>query len=160
MGGHGSDDQHHQHTNVNAIQETDEELLYKIRQIELIKHNPNHFNVSISDLGTGFQILGGGSWLACTTVGALFGHQYYKLKLRHNPATFYASILVSFSRLFLGAVVGGSVGYMKFADRQRLHNAWVSERLRRRYPEALGLDQHDLWKLKGVRATHQFYKWT
>jgi len=29
---------------------------------------------------------------------------------------------------------------MKFGDRQRLHNAWVAERLRRRYPESLKLN--------------------
>jgi hypothetical protein len=68
--------------------------------------------------------------------------------------------MVSFSRILLGSAIGGWVGYMKFGDRQRLHNAWIAERLRRRYPESMELDQHDLWKLKGVRANHHFYRWT
>jgi hypothetical protein len=73
--------------------------------------------------------------------------------------SFYANLFLTFSRVALGAVVGGWIGYMKFGDRQRLHNAWVSERLRRRYPESIGLEAHDLWKLKGVKAGHQFYRW-
>ena len=58
-----------------------------------------------------------------------------------------------------GASIGGGLGYLKFGDRQRLHNAWVAERLRRRYPEAMSLNTSDLWQFKGVAATHEFYKW-
>jgi hypothetical protein len=62
--------------------------------------------------------------------------------------------MLSFSRLFLGGVVGGFVGFLRFGDRQRLHNAWVAERLRRRYPESMTLDKHDLWRFKGIKASH------
>ena len=68
--------------------------------------------------------------------------------------------MLSFSRIFLGAVVGGWAGYLKFGDRQRLHNAWVAERLRRRYPESLNLDSHDLYRFKGIKAPQPFYRWT
>ena len=67
--------------------------------------------------------------------------------------------MVGMSRVVLGLTVGSWVGYMKFGDRQRLHNAWVAERLMRRYPEAKDLNAKDMWKLKGVRAAHDFYKW-
>ncbi len=112
------------------------------------------------DLGSAFTILGGASWLASATAGGLFGYWYYMQKLRHSPATFYPKIMLTFSRVVLGTAVGGWVGYMKFGDRQRLHNAWVAERLRRRYPEALEIKEHDLWRFKGVKAAQQFYKWT
>ncbi len=48
---------------------------------------------------------------------------------------------------------------MKFGDRQKLHNAWVAERLRRRYPASKSLTAHDLWQFKGIKATHDFYRW-
>jgi len=48
---------------------------------------------------------------------------------------------------------------MQFGERQRLHNAYVAERLRRRYPESKSLDAHDLWSLKGVTAPQEYYKW-
>lgn len=112
------------------------------------------------DLGAGLQILGGASWLASAGVGGFFGYWYYGQKLKHNPATFYVRIILGFSRIFLGATIGGTVGYLKFGDRQKLHNAWVAERLRRRYPESLDLDTTDLWRLKGIKADFPFYRWT
>ena len=41
-----------------------------------------------------------------------------------------------------------------------MHNAYIAERIRRRYPESMNLNNHDLWKYKGVKATHEFYRWT
>lgn len=138
--GHGHDDHHHERTNPHAIQEQDSNLPLRIREIDLIKYNPNLFHVSLFDACNGYQILGGNSFLACEVLGGLFGYWYYAQKARHTPATFYANIFLSVSRIALGAAVGGWIGYMKFGDRQRLHNAWVAERLRRRYPEALELN--------------------
>lgn len=158
--GHDHHGSHGAHTNPHATQEADNELSLRIRPIELIKHNPNLFHVGFFDLNNGFQILGGTGWLASTFTGAAFGYWYYAQKCKLNPATFYAGILLSFSRMFLGAAVGGWVGYMKFGDRQRLHNAWVAERLRRRYPDSLNLTTKDLWQFKGVKASQHFYRWT
>lgn len=106
------------------------------------------------------SILGGTSWIVSASAGGLFGYWYYNQKLRGSPATFYAKIFLGFARVTLGAGVGGWVGYMKFGDRQRLHNAWVAERLRRRYPESLDLNTHDIWKYKGIKNPSQFYRWT
>lgn len=75
------------------------------------------FHVSISDLNSGYQILGGHSWAATTGFGGLFGYWYYLQKLKHSPATFYTRILLTFSRVALGTAVGGWIGYMKFGDR-------------------------------------------
>ena len=151
--GHDSHDHGHSKTNPHAIEEADKDLPLRMRSIELIKHNPNIFNVGLTDACAGYTILGGGAWLASTVAGAGFGYWYYAQKCRLNPTTFYASIMLSFSRLFLGAVVGGSIGYLRFGDRQRLHNAWVSERLRRRYPDALNIDAQDIWRFKGIKAS-------
>lgn len=159
MGGHGHND-NTLRVNPNAIQESDDQMPLKIREIELIKHNPNMFHVSLFDLGQAYQILGGASWLASATAGGLFGYWYYSQKLRSQPATFYTKILLSFSRIALGVFVGGWIGYMKFGDRQKLHNAWVAERLRRRYPESMDLTTTDLWRFKGVKAAQHYYRWT
>lgn len=159
MGGHGHD-HGHQQTNPNAIPEPDSAMPYKIREINLIKFNPNMFHVSPYDACKTYSILGGSNFLASSIAGGLFGYLYYAQKVKHTPATFYAHILLSFSRIALGAVVGGWIGYMRFGDRQRLHNAWVAERLRRRYPESLDLNQTDLYKMKGMIPQHHFYKWT
>jgi hypothetical protein len=158
--GHDHHGAHAEHTNPHAVQEADSEPPSRIRSIELIKHNPNLFHVGLFDFGSGLEIAGGSGFLASVGAGAGFGWWYYAQRTRLNPATFYAHIALSFSRIFLGAVVGGTVGYLKFGDRQRLHNAWVAERLRRRYPDSLNLTTHDLWRFKGVKADQHYYRWT
>lgn len=157
--GHGSDS-HNVKTNPHAIQESDQDLPYRIRSIELIKHNPNLFHVSNTNLAEGYKIFGGFGALNCGIAGGLFGYWYYSQKIRLNPTTFYLKIMLSFSRIALGTIIGYWIGYLKFGDRQRLHNAWVAERLRRRYPECMNLDTQDLWKFKGVKAGQEYYRWT
>lgn len=112
----------------------------RIREINLIKYNPNMFHVGLFDVPKVYETIGGHSTLACEAIGGLFGYWYYSQKIKHTPATFYAHIILAFSRVALGAAIGGWVGYMRFGDRQKLHNAWVAERLRRRYPESLELN--------------------
>lgn len=73
---------------------------------------------------------------------------------------FYTRIFSRTLRIGLGFFVGATIGFLKFGDRQRLHNAWVAERLRRRYPEALLIETKDLWKLKGIKPHQEFYRWT
>ena len=153
-------DSHHEKTNPHAVQEADSDLPLRIRSIDLIKHNPNLFHVPFGDLGAFVSILGGSSFVGSAAFGGLFGYWYYAQKTHFNPATFYTGIMLTFSRIFLGAVIGGAVGYLRFGDRQKLHNAWVAERLRRRYPDSLNIDTHDIWRFKGVKPSHHFYKWT
>jgi len=59
----------------------------------------------------------------------------------------------------IGTAAGMAVGTYKFGDRQRVHNLYVAERLRKRYPESKYLEVHDLWQYKGVQATHEYYRW-
>merc|ERR1712010_213666 len=72
---------------------------------------------------------------------------------------FYTNNLRVTGRLAIGLTLGLALGYSRFGDRQRLHNAYVAERLRRRYPESMNLHHTDLWRLKGVAAPHEFYQW-
>lgn len=160
MGGGHHGDHHGVHGNENNIQESDESLPFKIREIELIKHNPNLFHLWIYNPSNIWQILGGTPYAVCAFSGAYFSWWYYGRKLAINPTHFYQRVIHRFGRVSLGFTVGATIGYLKFGDRQRLHNAWVAERLRRRYPESMDLDAHNLWKLKGIKANHHFYKWT
>ena len=131
--------------NLNNMQETDEEMLAKIQRIDTIKFNPNHWHLNMFDPSNWFRISGGAPTMMFTGVGALFAYSYYANGARHMPYNFYSHTMRSMSRLALGAAVGFAYGYMKFGDRQSLHNAWVSERLRRRYPECKSLNEVDLW---------------
>ena len=138
MGGHGAKG------NANNIQETDAEMQAKIQLIETIKHSPNHFHMEALDVNNWFTILGGANSMVFGAVGGLVSYGYYAGAASKNFYTFNHSGML---RIAFGVSMGLGLGYLRFGDRQRLHNAWVAERLRRRYPECMQLSHHadNLW---------------
>ena len=129
MGGHGV----HVHGNEKNMQETDEEMQGKIQLIDTIKHSPNHWHMEYFAGSSWSTILGGAPTFAFGAIGATLSYSYYLGQASRNFYKFNAQV---FWRLAFGTVLGLGVGYLRFGDRQRLHNAWVAERLRRRYPSA------------------------
>ena len=97
--------------------------------------------------------------MSLVLLGGFLSLTYFKGAQATRPYNFYQNLHNGFARLMFGGFIGGSIGYLKYGDRQRLHNAWVAERLRRRYPEAMTLHTADLWRFKGVTASHEFYRW-
>ena len=158
MGG-GHHEIHHPR-NPNNVKEDDSEMAGKIRQIELIKHNPKLFYMNTFDVNNISTCLGGWKSHFLTLDGAVAGWLYYSFRVANANTPFYSKILGFWFRISFGAIIGTSVGYLKFGDRQRVHNAWVAERLLRRYPEGANLHPKNLWELKGVKPNHEFYRWT
>jgi hypothetical protein len=155
MGGHGHGV--HIHHNHNAFKESDEDMQGKIQRIDLIKFNPMHFHLGFFEANNWFTILGGAPTLAIGAFGSMFSYSYYSSQSRlYNE---YAHQLRSIGRIFFGFSLGLAVGAWKFGDRQRLHNAYVAERLIRRYPASMELHEHNLWQCKDVKAPHEFYRW-
>jgi len=106
-----------------------------------------------------WNILGGAPTAAYAAIGAAISVGYYKNQAASMKWNFYINNTRVFQRLVFGATLGLACGYMQFGDRQTLHNAWVAERLRRRYPESMTLNAQDLWSLKGVKTSQEFYRW-
>ena len=142
------------------VHENDEDLPYRIRPIQLVMHNPNFFWVSPWDARKSLEVVGGLPWLLSTTVGAGVAVTYYKFGQAHSaaPSTFYVNVFRTWGRLLFGAAIGGFVGYLRFGDRQRLHNAYTSYRLRRRYPGAINITETNISKHKGHRCHHDAYE--
>jgi hypothetical protein len=157
MGGHGDT----AHGNENNMKESGEDMISKIQRIETIKHCPNAWHMEYFSATNWWNISGGAPTVAFGVIGSLVSYSYYLGKAAHKPYNFHAHNMHSFARLFLGMSMGLAVGYSQFGDRQRLHNAWVAERLRRRYPAGMTLEvaADDLWKFKNVRAEHEYYQW-
>lgn len=128
----------------------------KIQRIDTIKYNPNMFHRELN-MTNFYNIAGGAPACACGLIGGMLTYGYYAVQ----PRTYnmYTHIIRSQHRFLLGVLAGCAFGYVKFGDRQQLHNAFVAERLRSRYPESMSLDMHDLWRFKGVQAPHAFYRW-
>ena len=150
---------HHIHIvyNEQAMKESDEDMKGKIQRIDLIKFNPNMFHFSVFDMGNNFQVLGGAPAASFGVLGAALSYGYYSGQARRY--NHYANVTRSFGRIAFGFALGMSFGIYKFGDRQRIHNAYVAERLRRRYPESLELHETDLWRCKGVSPPHEYYRW-
>ena len=150
-GGHGP----HIVGNENNMQESDEAMRGKIQSAELVKFNPQNFHLDFWDANNMYKILGGAPTMLLGAGGAAASLAYYQAS--GASKNFYINNLRTTGRLMLGLGLGLALGYQQFGDRQTLHNAYLAERLRRRYPESMKLHQTDLWKLKGVTAPHEFY---
>lgn len=104
-----------------------------------------------------YQVLGGAPSMTLGVLGAVSSYGYYAVA--GQSANFYTNNMRVTGRLMFGLSLGLALGYTQFGDRQRLHNAYLAERLRRRYPESLDLHESDLWRFKGISAPHEFYQW-
>ena len=153
MGGHGP----HIHYNENNKKETDEEMRGKIQRVDLVKFNPQNFHMEFWNPHNMIDILGGAPTMIMGGLGAAGSVAYYQAA--GQSSNFYTNNMRMTGRFMFGLTLGLAIGYSRFGDRQRLHNAYVAERLRRRYPESMALHEHDLWRCKGVTAPHDFYQW-
>ena len=156
MGGHSD---HVMAGNPANIQEDDSTISHRVRSIELIKHNPQAFYLSFWDINNHYEIVGGAKTMAFAVIGGWISVAYFLGAQKTRPYNAYVNLHQGFGRFVFGSMLGGAFGYNKFGDRQRLHNAWVAERLRRRYPESKMLSTKDLWQYKGVEAGQEYYRW-
>ena len=152
-GGHGP----HIHFREDNMKESDEAMQGKIQRVDTVKFNPNNFHLDFWDAGNMYSILGGAPTMMLGALGAAGSLAYYQAAGSHP--NFYTNNMRVTGRLAFGLTLGLALGYSRFGDRQRLHNAYVAERLRRRYPESMNLHLTDLYRVKGVDAPHDFYQW-
>lgn len=145
--------------NPNNTKEEDAHLSQKIRPIEFIKHNPQLFHLHFWSPHNMYEVLGGAKTCFTAIIGGTIATQYFLGKRATLPYNYYINVHMGMFRFAFGAALGLGVGYLKWGDRQKLHNAYVAERLRRRYPESMNLHATDLWQYKGVAASHPFYDW-
>lgn len=76
MGGQGHHDDHHK-GNEHNLSETDEDMPFKIRPIDLIKYNPNLFHMWVYDPANVINTLGGIKYEITALTGGLIGYWYY-----------------------------------------------------------------------------------
>ena len=140
-------------------QENDEDLKYKIRPIQLVMHNPNLFWLNPKNVCGVYETLGGLPWLLSATTGVAVSLSYYKFSQSYSAPSFYVNVYRTWGRFLFGLAIGGFVGFLRFGDRQRLHNAYTSYRIRKRYKESINIDEKDIWRHKGHKPHHEYYEW-
>lgn len=137
---------------------SDEEMKGVIQRISTIKHAPMHFWISPFDLSTWASIAGPRAFLLGTlgAIAAVFHHGSYAIHNKISAPHFRYGL---FWRMGLCFTVGFGYGFHQWGDLQRLHNAYVAERLMRRYPESEALKFEGLASVEGKEPKHLFYKW-
>eukprot|EP00353_Schmidingerella_taraikaensis_P002690 CAMPEP_0185583262 /NCGR_PEP_ID=MMETSP0434-20130131/21416_1 /TAXON_ID=626734 ORGANISM="Favella taraikaensis, Strain Fe Narragansett Bay" /NCGR_SAMPLE_ID=MMETSP0434 /ASSEMBLY_ACC=CAM_ASM_000379 /LENGTH=166 /DNA_ID=CAMNT_0028202289 /DNA_START=60 /DNA_END=561 /DNA_ORIENTATION=+ len=109
------------------MQETDTEMQSKIQRIELVKFNPNNFHMEFFDGKNLYEIIGGAPTMISGVLGAGASFAYYSAG--GMSRNFYSNNMRVAGRLSMGLTLGLALGYSRFGDRQRLHNAYLAERL-------------------------------
>ena len=117
------------------------------------------FHVDVFNLSNQYELLGGAKTCALGLTMGCLSLAYFMGGRAAKGYHFYVDTHNGAFRFALGTVLGLGLGYNKWGDRQKVHNAYVAEKLRRRYPTAMNLGTHDLWQFKGVAASHSFYQW-
>ena len=140
-----------------GLEENDEDMKYKIRPVQLVMHNPNLFWVSPYDIQKSVEVLGGIPFVLSATIGAGVAVSYFKFSQVNARPNFYVNAMRTWGRFFFGLSIGGFIGYLRFGDRQRLHNAYTSYRIRKRYPESINITETNLWKHKDHKAHNDIY---
>ena len=137
----------------------DFELTRKIQPIDLVKHNPNLFWYNPKKVAPLVDTLGGAGFLFSSAGGAMLAVSYFNQQNKNVPKSYYQKIYHVWGRIIFGAALGGWIGYMRFGDRQRLHNLYTADRLFRRYKESKDLNATNLSELQGTKPNHEFYRW-
>ena len=145
-------DEHHGHEGGHSGPPTngDLTLVYKIQPIDLVKHNPNIFWLSPFSVCSTYDIVGGHKTAFLTVAGASIAVKYYNNQTAHLASHFYKRNMHVWGRVLFGGFIGLSIGYLKFGDRQRVHNAYTADRLFRRYKESRKLTANNLEALRGT----------
>ena len=107
MGGH----KHHIEGNPNNIKETDEDIVSKIRPIELIKHNPQAFHLEPFCLCNLYNMSGGLSTIAFSIAGGVIATSYFVNQMAYRPYNFYTLVHQGFGRFVFGSIIGGAWGF-------------------------------------------------
>ena len=138
---------------------SDHQLPHYIQPIDLVKHNPTTFWHNWKHFGESYEILGGNRWGLTTFGGAAFAVAYFNARNSNLPTTYYKKIGHVWGRIIFGGFLGAAFGYWKFADRQRIHNAYTADRLYRRYPECKSITTTGLSELRGKTPHQEYYRW-
>ena len=117
---------------------SDEEMKQVINRISTIKHWPKHFYLYPLSPKTWYELSGPRPLImGCfTTFWCLLSFRTRLYYTRMSVRTLRYHIMM---RVFGGFSVGWLYGMYQWGDLQRLNNAYVAERILRRYPESLAL---------------------
>jgi hypothetical protein len=135
---------------------TDDKLKLKLRDLNLIKHNPNLF----TNRGEFFDVYGGSRSLLISSSFALAFYLYRKkanslrgIKIRHG--VIYNNVYA-----FFGFLVGNVYAASFFTPTQRLANDYNAQFLFKRYKDSKNLNRSNIWAMRDHENDDECYHFT
>jgi hypothetical protein len=136
----------------------DNELKYKLRDLNLIMYNPNHFR----NRGKGdFYEMIGGDRTSITIVGfAILGKVYRAISNQNNGIRkTYGGWGRNITSL-AGAGMGLVFSLIFFANTQQIFNDYTAVSLMKRYPGCMTLERKDIWLQRHKQNNDDHYYFT
>lgn len=135
----------------------DSQLKYKLRSINLMKHNPNHFR----NVGEGFYDLIGGNRTLFTTLG--FGVVFMLYRVRANSLrklSVREGIWMNNIYFWFGSSIGCLYSLAFFSKWQIFLNDYYANHLIKRFPESKLLKNQNIYALKDVPNEDDCYNFS
>lgn len=138
------------------IKTSDEHLKYKLRDINLIKHNPNLF----TNKGQFIDMLGGERTMAtCATTTILF----YLYRLQANSLrkfSFREGLWMKHYFAMYGFAFGLLYSSIFFFQHQRIMNDIIANFLLKRFKGSMDLDRKHIWEIRNIPNDDECYYFT
>lgn len=136
---------------------SDETLKYKLRDLNLIKHNPNLFTNREGGL---YCILGGNRMAFFTLLGGFTAFFYRQQANTIRGISKRIGIWNKNIAFFYGSVLGFLFSVSYFGKTQILLNDYFAQCLFKRYPDSKNLSAAHIWKKRNVVNNDDCYYFT
>lgn len=134
----------------------DSNVKYKLRSLNLIKHNPNFF----TNKGNFLEVIGGYRTLLFALAGGLLGKFYRRGVNLSRNVPHRMGIWNSNIQFLVGASVGTFYGMYLFSNFQMLLNDYFAQCLFARYPDCKKIETSHIYSLRNQINNEEHYYFT
>jgi hypothetical protein len=135
---------------------SDDLLKYKLRSINLIKHNPNLF----VNRGSFINVIGGEKTLITTLGLGVFAFLYRNRMNSARGIPIREGVWYSTIFFLYGSAIGAFYSCCYFMPLQVVLNEYFAHFLLKRYKGSGELSRHDIYRLRDVENTDECYVFT
>lgn len=133
-------------------------LKYKLRDINLIKYNPNLF--TNREKGNFYELMGGNRTALTILTCALLGVFYRRTANIKRGIPYRIGVWNMNIHFWMGASFGLFYSSLFFVNSQQLLNDYFAQFLIKRFSACLSLDRKNIWRYKDIPNDDEHYHFT
>lgn len=137
---------------------SDNLLKYKLRDINLIKYNPNLF--TNREKGNFYELMGGNRAALTILTCALLGVFYRRTANIKRGISYRIGVWNMNIHFWMGTAFGVFYSSIFFANSQVLLNDYFAHFLLKRYSSCVTLDRKNIWRYKNIVNDDEHYHYT